>query len=440
MPYYVHPQEMGIDELRSQVMRETCEIPWYPSKVEAHENRGEGMITFLPSYSESRNWQRREQERFTSGLYIQVPWSEFMAYGDSMYALYPHLSLKTPGLIAYTKDEEHGLLDRQTAIRPGRFIDQFKLMDLYGWNTDTRDRMIAECGPKHLELKIARSADDIEKIYCAEASFSSCMDGRHWEEGQFKSTIHPVRVYGDSDLALAYFGDMEHPKARCIIWPEKKIYTRCYGNGHALERLLKEAGYSKGTAEGARVKAIEDKGTWLMPYVDAVEYATLGRGKDHGWIILSNEGGLSTCRTDGLAEACMSGTCAHCEADCDEDESYCEDCSNQFASCYNCGNEIWTNEDDHYVRIYSGEPYCESCANDRSRTCERCQETWLEETLSRGTRSERRDAGIAEHLCYSCGLDHRVCENGHIHDKNLNCPYCEKEEESCQNEAPTSTT
>src|ERR1700685_2661684 len=140
MPYFVHPRDLPIEGVKDLIAAEPEHYPHYDSKTDAHEfsiGKKGMIISFIPSQDENRTWQRREEMRFTEGSYVHVPWGPISRYSEpEMFRRYPHLSVKHPGLIAYTKDEEHGLLDRQTAVRPGRFIEQFDLVKVYLWSKD----------------------------------------------------------------------------------------------------------------------------------------------------------------------------------------------------------------------------------------------------------------------------------------------------------------
>jgi hypothetical protein len=41
--------------------------------------------------------------------------------------------------------------------------------------------------------------------------------------------------------------DEERVTARALVWAERKIYGRMYGDENRLEALLKEAGFERGT-------------------------------------------------------------------------------------------------------------------------------------------------------------------------------------------------
>lgn len=322
-------------------------------------------VTFLPNHTERISWRRREQDRFRHGAYLPVPWDDLEPVDDYSYSIrFPHFAVKSPGLIAYTKTEEHGVLDRQTAVRPGRYLkDYFPDMS----DADVRD-WVSKCQSTSFELQFARTADDIERVYLGGPS--SCM--AH-PESAFSSCVHPVRVYGDSDLAVAYYGNIDKASARAVVWPDRKIYSRIYG-GDTLRLLLEQAGYEQGSLSGAKVQALydDDRSCYVMPYVDYINYACETRLDGKTWLVLGS-GRLQAQRTDGLSE------------DCDEDNDW---------TCAACG-EGYSADAESYS--YDGESYCDGCYTDRFADCFDCGETYIREDMTRVWINSRR-----RYFCEDC--------------------------------------
>src|SRR4051812_41156590 len=66
----------------------------------------------------AENWRERETKRFRDKTYTQVPWTG--RWRDNYPDHFVHVSKKELGKVAFTEDEEKGLLNRKTRMRPGR--------------------------------------------------------------------------------------------------------------------------------------------------------------------------------------------------------------------------------------------------------------------------------------------------------------------------------
>ena len=208
MPYYRH---------RSTDEPTAAPLGTYTSAQEAHQAKEPGeSVTFVESDEERENWTERERERFDRGEYVPAPF--YTLNTTSLH--FVHLSRKHPGQIAFTKTTEHGVQDRQTIMRPGRYLEEFfKYEDGTPAYQDFWPTWIAQCSASAVTYAIATTADDIETVY--RYGPRSCMSDEGG--GPFRGQPHPTRVYGESDLSLAYMGPKEHATARALIWPEKKV-------------------------------------------------------------------------------------------------------------------------------------------------------------------------------------------------------------------------
>jgi hypothetical protein len=203
-------------------------------------------------------WEKREYCRFEYDIYKRPP-SWFPRTNPDHYV---HVSTENPLFLAYTPDEAKGRADRQVRIKPGKYLQKFHPdVDVAALAA----RWAAEFGP--LELKIACSADEIEEVYVNGPG--SCMSYR-----QFQGVpMHPARVYADGDLRVAYIYREGRVTARTLIWPERKIYGRVYGDYERLTPLLHDAGYSPTSEgdyafEGARLGRHPHGNGFILPYVD----------------------------------------------------------------------------------------------------------------------------------------------------------------------------
>lgn len=276
------------------------------------------------------DWDIREQARLADGTYQPVPWAKDLPPIDGHYV---HLSTKDPNQVAFTPSPDKGARDLQTSMRPGRYLTRF-----YDDLTNEQIRDFAAQIEKAAELKFATTADDIEDIYLRGPN--SCMSK---DPCDYESPCHPVSVYGDSDLQLAYInGSNGDPVARCLVWPEPKIHGRAYGDTGLIIRLLERAGYKAGSFSGARIRRISagrvrNIDRVVMPYIDNV--GSFGLCDDERFLVIGGE--FIATMTDGIAALQEMTCCRHCDESipagraCYVDgEDWCEECfdHNSFES------------------------------------------------------------------------------------------------------------
>jgi hypothetical protein len=300
-------------------------------------------------------WKLREGARFYVEDYKPVPWAKEL---EPIAGHFAHLSKETPGLIAYTQDDAKGKADIQTEIKPGRYLKRF-----YPHLSEAEIRRLAGGVPRPATLMIARTADEIENIYVTGPH--SCM--AH-PAGHFEGPCHPVRVYGDSDLQLAYVApDGGKPTARALIWPERKSFARIYGDYQLLEPLLVAEGYERDDFEGARIRRIPveagDNTRVVMPYIDNPH--NFGE-IDENWLEIGGPYAAST--TTGVAIL--------------EELSVCEHCDERTNETFRVGDQEWCEgcfEEDSFRSQYSGDAFnnaeaCEVAVGRRNGTLR--IETW----------------------------------------------------------------
>lgn len=305
-------------------------------------------------------WRTREQERLDSGTYtlLSRAWrhsywfrygmegntlDEYLNNNDHCWPPYTapylnhfaHVSLTDGAMIAFTENDAKGIADRQTKMKPGKYLTKFFSHVLTPLQiTELATAFSAEFAP--MELQFASDADDIEHVY--RSGPSSCMS---YGANSYSSSEHPVRAYAGPDLQVAYIarGD-DDVTARAIVWPAKKRFGRIYGDAGRLKPLLVAAGYSTGSMVSARISAIEDEGQYVVPYVDGISY-----GERDGRYIVLGHGDINLQRTDGLSGSAF--TCDHCGDGMSEDDGfYCED---------------------------DGETMCEDCHGNHRFYCERLE-------------------------------------------------------------------
>lgn len=442
MPYYIilkKHEALNRGDLLDHIS--TCGIEPIATAAEAHTalktcpDPAAFMVRFVPTDTERNEWRLREDHRFTDGTYIHVPWmSERYSWPDDVFSTiqthYAHLSTSHPGLIAYTPSDEYGVQDRQIRTKPGRYLQQF--CGHFLTNEQIAD-YAAKCSAEHIGLKIATTADDIERVYIGGPH--SCMSHRPSSES-FRGHCHPTRVYGDSDLAIAYTGDIDSASARAIVWQDKHLYGRTYGHCTLIEKLLSDAGFSYGSMVGAKIRAIEDENDndrWIMPYIDRVSSAEyLG----NGWIRLGN-GDLCVENTDGVSQKYNEDdeddepdTARHCDRcnrlyntdDRDATDEYCRRCEEDRGYCDYCHNDTWD-----YILDADGDILCDNCQTSLTCADEHCDHEWIEEAVFTSAQHETRASTHVDDLCQSCAEHYQYCDRCDVSfdvREETTCPDC----------------
>jgi len=314
------------------------------------------------------NWRERERGRFLDGTYKRPPWAAVVIarleedYPDHFL----HVSTSDPTKVAFTETPDKGEVDRQTTITPGRYLEKFaKYPDGTPWASPEYIRELASMLLPPDALKFATTPDEIEDVYVRGPR--SCMSG---DASRFDSRIHPARVYGAGDLAVAYLTvEGTQITARAVCWPEKKIYGRIYGDEARLAHALDAAGYVDGDLIGAKLLRIEEHGRVVCPYIDRHFHV---EDRDTHLIISNN--GLRADATNGYL---MPGyCCGHCGEYVDEDnvqsfqdETWCDDCiDNHTFYCH--GHDEREHDSEHFGYVHGIGDVCNSYYEESCYTCD----------------------------------------------------------------------
>jgi hypothetical protein len=431
MPYFVHPKDTEVP----------AESTPYASRQEAHgvASKTEGStVTFQISEDERSNWRAREYHRFRDGVYALPPWIASLSvcwrpgdYEDRAYQYqnlahhFAHLSLKSPGCIAYTPSDEHGHQDRQTTIKVGKYLE-----------AHARDYFTAGEIARFVELvkgytsglQLARTAEEIEKVY--RNGPNSCMS--HERDEYSCDGHHPTEVYGDSDLALAYLGTVDDVSARALVWPDEKLYSRVYGD-RTLTVVLESEGYTcrmqdhdYGVFHGAKIRAIKlSRGRYVMPYLDCATGATLDRdGKTFTLHGDSGEEEYAIYETDGVSRELHRSRCDHCGERCDSDAMYCDSCRDDLYSCSRCDTDHFDSSDGEMI---GDDWYCDSCIDSHYRhECDSCSDSWIERDPDSEYCPDCR-----EHYtdCHECGDMHDTRDSNDPSSRLCDSCYVPEEDE-----------
>ncbi|WFU52228.1 hypothetical protein QA639_21205 [Bradyrhizobium pachyrhizi] len=226
--------------------------------------------------AQAPDWRARQQERLASGALKALPAAWDLEPIKDHFA---HLCPRDSSKIAFTEGDEHGTIDRTTSLNPGRYITRFyeaegKIPD------DHRRKLIAAIDPNG-EIFYAFSPEEIVHVY--KTGPGSCMDGKHTFEGM--DPHWPTEPYGAGDLAVAYTKNADgRIQSRCLCWPEKKIFGRCYGDIQRMIAAMQAEGYtyvygdSIRFPDGAKLLKIEHperRWEYVMPYFDDIEMVIL---------------------------------------------------------------------------------------------------------------------------------------------------------------------
>lgn len=330
-------------------------------------------------------WTEREGARFKSGEYKTLPWVNEVWWKNNVVVHgkhFPHVSVKNSvGLMAYTENDNTGSADIQTAIKPGRYLEKFLGEALDPFMIRDLCQQFSQTFEENC-LLYADTEDLIEEIY--KTGPPSCMS--HPNE-KYLSHIHPVRVYAGHDLKLAYMKRDNRVVARTLVWPEKKMHTRVYGDGGRIGPLLQKEGYRKGGLVGAKIARVE---TWqdnkrksgnkalVLPHVDdacsVIDHGTYlvisdnNREADKNVVRMVGQSGLS---------AWISARCLHCNTDQQGKmvgvwankrfELWCSECVAEHT--FLCANTGQRTSNDYKVVMADGTNWWDQAFRERGFVC-----------------------------------------------------------------------
>lgn len=346
-----------------------------------------------------RHFRSREQGRFRTGEYLRCIGlledmdfrlayeSECQRTGVPHSMLhYLHWSVKDPEMVAYTPSLEYGIRDRQVRVKLGRYLSKH-----FGHLLSEKKRL--ELVEKHnatalanCKFHIAMTPGRIEAVYTHGPS--SCMGySRH----HFAHNFHPTRIYGAGDLGVAFMwrqdtDGRQRITARALVWPDKMIHGRVYGDESRFKAMLIDRGYVEDWRGFDGAAVLYKPEIWQnvphAPYIDAdLGLSMPPYDPDVSGILLLTDERLAEWRcknTNGLAGSFC--TCVACDDAVDEDDalhdddgdSYCESCFlDQHSRCDGC--DEWTRDDQ--LTDLDDCNYCHCCYENEAATCEDCGDT-----------------------------------------------------------------
>lgn len=236
-------------------------------------------------------WRQREKARLSMSVYRAAP-----GWFPSKPEHFVHVSQNNPLLLAYTQNETKGEADIQTPIKPGKYLKKYYPDFTPERIADLAARWATEFTPPTLLL--ATTADEIERVYTNSPHSCMAYGAEHFAE--FGTPFHPARIYAAGDLACAYVERDGAITARALVWPERKLAGRIYGDKVRMENALAAQGYtlsdgSLNVFDGARLLAERVHTGFVMPYVDHHHKATVSGD----FLVLDAEGEVFTQPTTG---------------------------------------------------------------------------------------------------------------------------------------------
>lgn len=367
---------------------------------------GRDKFAVKPYVVPSNDWKLREQGKFDSGEYVKVvPELEKYCLPDH----FVHVALKNPEKISYTSSPDKGARNKQTLASVMGYLEKYAPTLSYEEREEI-DGIYSDQFSTY-ELKWATTSHEIENVYTQydkkeSGVAQSCMRYEIGEDSEFSSEIHPVQVYGDSDLKLAFITNQNGlTAARALVWPDKKIYSRVYGgdvSANKLHRLLKKEGFKKssgyydgapGASEhslnGALIQAIPYTGknkvnAHVMPYIDETHCVGMVFINGKKWMKIG-EDGFNCQMTNGLThddDDLMGERCECCEECVDgeltyvtysrfDEVRYCSACLEGEAFYCN-GTKLWFSIDNYESVMVDDKTYVLDYATEHFYECPEC--------------------------------------------------------------------
>jgi hypothetical protein len=333
--------------------------------------------------SQAPDWRARQAQRLEDGTLTRLPAKWDVAPITDHFA---HLEpAKHPGMICFTENEDLGIIDRFTVLTPGRYLARY-----YGAMSDSEQRRLIAAVDPSGQLFLAWTPEEIVRVY--KEGPSSCMDGIHNFD---KLPVHPTYVYGAGDLAIAYTMNAQNRiQSRAMVWPEKKLFGRVYGDVERMTALLLDEGYDSdrdcnsadgngGHFNGVKLLKVlfENSTKAVMPYLDDIALSV--DAGDH-WISVETTPARSdtdhpdVCHSGGTSGyALIKQWCPKLLEYYDKDkfryvrgvdQHWCLFAVSSYAFTCSQTNEIWPNE--KKVQLRGGQLVCEEWFAEHGAVCE----------------------------------------------------------------------
>jgi hypothetical protein len=373
-------------------------------------------------------------EKFYTREWQAVPWAREDWFRDSPYAYLHllHMSEQNPLIVAYTQSIDKLLANRQTPVKPGRYLTQF-FSDVL---TETQikhwaEKVVAATVPCELDYIGSNDREGWIKVYAVpmESGDMSCMTGK---------TSVGVYAHDKSVLRLAYITQGGEIRGRAIVREDSKEYVRCYPNTSGVDgqkfhtimtEMVEAAGYTHGSLMGVRLAKLQYEGDmdkFVMPYLDAGEGRSPCLEDDGEYLLVTKNGYVEGQTQAGYITFESETTCDNCGDDAHEDdltyveareERVCEHClEHHYVQAWGRRSQMWVREGDtDVIECQSNnEWYLEDYANNHDvYLCEDTGEYWhLDDLVSTSRGYIHTDNAV--------DLDVEDCEgNNHAHKDDV---------------------
>lgn len=341
--------------------------------------------------------------------------------------------------VFYFKDLSFCREDNSTHARLGRFLN--KTCEDAGITTlreSEIDEICAQITIHGCRIELLSDAEEIERMYLFsdDCGFGACMSH---ERGEYafscEHDLHPVHAYADSpNLRIAALYRGNRLIARTVVWPDKQIYGKIYGDHYRMRAVLVNEGYrlysDSESFEGGKLAYIvleeDDNGEptkVLCPYLDIAEFVRYENGSlvicgpdETGWPDNDADPPVFQAKgTDGAAR--RTASCSNCN-----EHHYPP--GGQYMDCA------------HVMRNVDGQYYCSYCYEQKYFECRICHDEIEVTDSARRANSSighyweydndsrlRHYQHAANQVCNNCVVDHVQCSNcdDGVH-KDAMCP------------------
>jgi hypothetical protein len=348
--------------------------------VAAHNSSNKDKIRIDYPCLTAWKWRNRENMRMEYGRYKRLPeyaqskleelYRRSFDHNRADYGNLHYLHISDDGKgVAYTPDQEHGVLDKRLKTTFERYLTKY--FSAFMQPHEIRD-FAAALNVNEFSVTIGDTRADFKFAYsdqelCSPSSgFRSCMS---YDADHYNLRIHPAEIYAAGDLAIAILPDPINPTekvlARTIIHKENETYARIYATGEPMRKILarklEEMGYSfSDDLTGAKILRIEKNGYLVMPYIDGTD-SVYDIGSDNYLQIGEGDSEIGTAdSTGGRISFRHRFHCDHCGDASDQDES----------DTVRTGPHSW-------------ETWCCYCAENNAFFCNATEETYSEDNYTR---------------------------------------------------------
>jgi hypothetical protein len=239
--------------------------------------------------NKNENWIEDEQKKYKKN---SIPWAKDPIWQEIVKSshLEHHFPIwnKENNIISYFETLADGLYQRRRLLNVMKYLRKFVPSEYNEKLSEWAKQLFSL--PENVEFGIVNTRAQIREIY--ENGPESCMKGKPTRWYKSKKAPHPAEVYASKDLGVAYIKRSGKYTARSVVWPDKSIYVRLYGDdSNLLKQALECNGYAQGNLEGANLlyipadKIIKQPCTAIIPYIDG-GCSSVGLSKDKKFLVV----------------------------------------------------------------------------------------------------------------------------------------------------------